>query len=104
MAIARALATKPELLLLDEPFASLDSYTKIKMQDWLNEIANENKTTTILVTHDVDEALLLSDRVMVLKDKALQKEFTVPFTKPRGNDIRYEPLFQELKKEIISSI
>ncbi len=104
VAIARAMASKPDLLLLDEPFANLDSFTRLKMQEWLNELAHENKTTTILVTHDVDEALLLSDRVIVLKDKTLQNEFIVPFVKPRRNEIRYEPEFQELKKGIIKSI
>ncbi|VVB99570.1 Trehalose/maltose import ATP-binding protein MalK [uncultured archaeon] len=104
VAIGRAIAAKPELILLDEPFANLDSFSRMQMQDWLNGIANESKTTTILVTHDVDEAILLSDRVFVLKDKSLQQEFTIPFTKPRKNEIRYDQLFQELKKEIIKSI
>ena len=87
VAIARALASEPELLLLDEPFASLDSYTRLKMQEWLNEMTNENNATTILVTHDVDEAILLSDRVLVLKDKTVKGVFTVPFTRPRESGI-----------------
>ncbi len=104
VAIARALASEPDLILLDEPFASLDTFTRMHMQEWLKEMKKESNATTILVTHDVDEAMLLSDRVLVLKDKTLQNEFTIPFTKPRANEIRFEPEFQELKKEIIKSI
>lgn len=104
VAIARAIALEPELLLLDEPFANLDSYTRMEMQEWLNELAKENETTTILVTHDVDEAILLSDRVVVLRDKTLQNEFIVPFIRPRNNEIRYSENFQQLKKEIIKTV
>ena len=104
VAIARALASNASLILLDEPFASLDSYTRIHMQNWLNNLHINHNTTTILVTHDVDEAILLSDRVLLLKNKTFQQEFTIPFTKPRENNIRYEPTFQELKKEMIKAL
>ncbi|HIH09374.1 MAG TPA: ABC transporter ATP-binding protein [Candidatus Diapherotrites archaeon] len=104
VAIGRAIAYKPELLLLDEPFANLDSYTRITMQEWLNEVMRENKTTTLLVTHDVDEAILLGDRVLVLKDKSFRHEYNVPFNRPRDNEIRYLPIFQELRREILKSL
>ena len=104
VAIARALASNPDLILLDEPFASLDSYTRMQMQGWLKDIISGNGTTIILVTHDVDEAILLSDRVLLLRDKTLHQEFAVPFTKPRDNEIRYKPMFQRLKKEIIKAL
>ncbi len=86
------------------PSHRLEALTRLKMQEWLNETMKENAITSLLVTYDVDEALLLSDRVLVLGDKNFTNEFTVPFTKPRLNEIRYESLFQELKKKIIKSI
>ena len=100
VSIGRALAFNPDLLLLDEPFASLDSFTRSSMQDWINATLFKNKTTTILVTHDIDEAILLSDRILVLKNQRLENEFVVPFNKPRNSEIRYTNQFQELKKEI----
>ena len=102
VSIGRALAYKPDLILLDEPFASLDSYTRLSMQEWINKTLYKNKTTTILVTHDIDEAILLSDRILVLKNKNIEHEFIVPFNKPRDTEIRYSSQFQELKKEIHS--
>lgn len=69
VSIARALATKPEILLLDEPFGALDAFTRIKMQEETKRIWKKEKTTMILVTHDIDEAIFLSDRIIVLSAK-----------------------------------
>ena len=66
VAIARALSIKPKLLLLDEPFGALDALTRSGLQDQLMQIAQENQLSCIMVTHDVDEALLLSDRIIML--------------------------------------
>ena len=66
VAIARALATRPKLLLLDEPFGALDALTRGSLQEQLMKICNEHNVTCVMVTHDVDEALLLSDRVVML--------------------------------------
>ena len=66
VAIARALSIKPKVLLLDEPFGALDALTRGNLQERLMEIVQESKVTCIMVTHDVDEALLLSDRVVML--------------------------------------
>ncbi len=66
VAIARALALRPKLLLLDEPFGALDALTRGNLQEQLMKICEENKVTAIMVTHDVDEAILLSDRVVML--------------------------------------
>ncbi|HLC96991.1 MAG TPA: ABC transporter ATP-binding protein [Candidatus Nanoarchaeia archaeon] len=67
--IARALANKPEILLMDEPFGSLDCLTKLRMQDLLMKLKKELNLTILLVTHDIDEALRLSDRVIVLSER-----------------------------------
>lgn len=66
VAIARALVTNPEILLLDEPFSALDAFTKMQLQDLLLEIWEKYQTTMIMVTHDIDEALYLCDRVVIL--------------------------------------
>lgn len=101
VAIARALAYKPELLLLDEPFSNLDSFTKLQMQKWLHDLLQKNKTTVILVTHDAEEAILLSDRIFALKNKTIEQEFTIPFGRPRATEIRFNDEFQKLKRKII---
>src|SRR5699024_12583706 len=64
--LARAMARDPELLLLDEPFGALDALTRIKMQQLLLDVHAQTGTNTVMVTHDVDEALLLSDRIVLL--------------------------------------
>jgi bicarbonate transport system ATP-binding protein len=66
VAIARALATRPKLLLLDEPFGALDALTRGNLQEQLMQICEENQVTAVMVTHDVDEAVLLSDRIVML--------------------------------------
>lgn len=68
-AIARGLFSKPQLLLLDEPFSAVDAFTRMKLQDLLLDIARENGTTLLLVTHDIDEAIYLSDRVVILDSR-----------------------------------
>src|SRR6202008_80041 len=65
--LARALARRPSVLLLDEPLAALDALTRLRMQDLLDTVQQEAGTTTLLVTHDVDEAVILADRVLVLR-------------------------------------
>ncbi|MGN0649662.1 MAG: ABC transporter ATP-binding protein [Oscillospiraceae bacterium] len=85
VSIARALATKPRLLLLDEPFGALDAFTRINMQDETLRIWEQEKTTMLLVTHDIDEALYLSDRIIVLSAKPgfVKADITVSLPRPR---------------------
>ena len=65
-AIAQVLANQPPLLLLDEPFGALDAQTRLRMHEWVRRLLAERPTTTVLVTHDVEEALLLGDRLGIL--------------------------------------
>ena len=100
--VARAIATKPEVLLMDEPFAALDVLTKQRLQEEFLNIWGANRVTVIFVTHDLEEALYLSDRVVVMtpnpgRVRALVK---VPFGRPREPDIKTELEFQKLRREL----
>jgi len=86
VAIARALFTQPRVLLLDEPFSAVDAFTRMKLQDLLADVARRHAVTLLLVTHDIDEAVLLGDRVVVLGSEArgIVGEIAVPATRPRS--------------------
>ena len=88
VALARGLAIDPRLLLLDEPFGALDALTRSYMQEELEGIVRRAGTTAILVTHDIDEALLLADRVLVMSSRpgTIKHELRVPFGHPRSLD------------------
>lgn len=90
VSIARALITNPEVLLLDEPFSALDAFTKMQLQDLLLKIWHQYQSSIVLVTHDIDEALYLCDRIFILRGQPgeIYKELHVPMTKPRsrGNE------------------
>lgn len=81
--LARSLLRAPDLLLADEPFAALDALTRLKMQALLMRLVERNRPTIILVTHDVDEALLLADRILVLKDGGIAEDHAVTLPHPR---------------------
>src|SRR3989338_10924081 len=100
VAVSRALANNPEIILMDEPFGSLDSQTRINLQEQLLKIWHRHKKTIIFVTHDVDEAILLGDRILVLKDKKVSKEFYISLKRPRNQDLKFDKKFIELKKKI----
>jgi sulfonate transport system ATP-binding protein len=82
-ALARALVREPELLLLDEPFGALDALTRIRMQGLLQELCARHEPAVLLVTHDVEEAILLADRVLVLLDGRISLDLAVNASKPR---------------------
>lgn len=88
VALARALVREPQLLLLDEPLAALDALTRLRMQRLIAELCARHNLTAILVTHDVDEALLLADRVLVLRDGRLAQQSAVDLRRPRDNGSR----------------
>lgn len=100
VAIAEVLANEPEVLLLDEPFGALDYVTKLSLQEELERIWRRSRPTTVLVTHDIEEALFLSDRVIVLRDATLQLDLTVPFERPRRHELRNDLRFNELKERL----
>jgi NitT/TauT family transport system ATP-binding protein len=102
--IARALAPQPDLLLMDEPYGALDRYTRDQMQSWLLSIWSEHRPTVIFVTHDIEEAVFLADRVLVLMDGSLEASFEVPFTRPRSDDIKFSQTFVDLRRQITSLI
>jgi sulfonate transport system ATP-binding protein len=81
--LARSLLRTPDLLLADEPFGALDALTRLKMQALLMRLVERNRPTIILVTHDVDEALLLADRILVLKDGSIAEDHAVTLPHPR---------------------
>jgi sulfonate transport system ATP-binding protein len=83
VALARALVRQPELLLLDEPFAALDALTRLKMQALVAELCARHRPGVLLVTHDVEEAVLLADRVFVLKDGRISLDLTIDLPRPR---------------------
>jgi len=88
VAIARALYTQPRVLLLDEPFSAVDAFTRMKLQDLLAEVARRHAVTLLLVTHDIDEAVLLGDRVVVLGSEARGIVAEIPVDLPRPRDRR----------------
>ncbi len=104
--IARALMNRPEILLMDEPFGALDFQTRLLMQELLLKVWSEFKPTILFITHDVDEAIFLGDRVYVMSRRPgrLKEQFDVPFAKPRNMEILTDPQFVTLKDRILHSI
>ncbi|UEA36675.1 ABC transporter ATP-binding protein [Mycobacterium avium subsp. avium] len=104
--LARALARQPSVLLLDEPLAALDALTRLRMQDLLDAVQQRAGTTTILVTHDVEEAVLLADRVLILRGEeggaatvAATHDVAIPKPRDRG-DPRIAALREQLLEEV----
>jgi nitrate/nitrite transport system ATP-binding protein len=106
VSLARALSLSPKVLLLDEPLGALDALTRAVLQDELARIWQQERTTVVLVTNDVDEALLLSDRVVPLTpgpEATLGKEFPVHLGRPRDRQaLNHDGAFQALRNEIVS--
>ena len=106
VAIARALIHDPDLLLLDEPFASLDAMTRERMWNELSRIWQMQKKTVILVTHSINESLFLADRVLVLTQRPgkVKLDLDVNLPRPRTDDIRYTPEFGKLARKLRGTI
>ena len=99
----RTLATNQSLLLLDEPFGALDSQTRLDMQQWLLQIWADLKKTVIFVTHDVDEAIFLSDRVIVMSPRPgrVVADIVVDLPRPRTLETLTDPAFVDFKREVL---
>ncbi|WP_191486896.1 ABC transporter ATP-binding protein [Pseudomonas sp. FEN] len=102
VAIARALANDPQILLMDEPFGALDSQTRLQMQQLLLKVWEHSKKTVLFVTHDIDEAILLGDRIFVMgaRPGRIKQVLDVPIGRPRNLDMVMEPTFIRMKREI----
>lgn len=101
VSIARALITAPQVLLLDEPFSALDAFTKMQLQDLLLTIWEKYKSTMIVVTHDIDEALYLCDRIVILKGQPGEIYQTIQIDDPKPRS-RGDIKLAQLKAEILS--
>jgi NitT/TauT family transport system ATP-binding protein len=106
VAIARALVHDPDLLLLDEPFASLDAMTRERMWDELSRIWQLRQKTVVMVTHSINESLFLADRVLVLTQRPgkIKMDMEVDIPRPRKDDIRYTPHFGKLARKLRGAI
>ena len=100
-ALARALVREPTLLLLDEPFGALDALTRIRMHALVQELCARHRPAVLLVTHDVDEAVLLADRVLVLTDGVLSLDVPVDLARPRD---RTDPGFAHLRTRLLTEL
>ncbi|TFB35417.1 MULTISPECIES: ABC transporter ATP-binding protein [unclassified Pseudomonas] len=102
VAIARALANDPQILLMDEPFGALDSQTRLQMQQLLLRVWGNSKKTVLFVTHDIDEAILLGDRVYVMgaRPGRIKQILDVPIERPRTLDMVMERSFIDMKRKI----
>ena len=103
--VARALANKPGVLLMDEPFASVDAQTRMTLQEELTRIWLERRPTIVFITHDVEEAVFLADRVVVLSKGRVLTEVAVPLARPRAWDALMEdPQFKALAAKVLQQV
>jgi nitrate/nitrite transport system ATP-binding protein len=104
--LARAFALSPRMLLLDEPFGMLDSLTRIELQDVLLELWAQDRKTALMVTHDVDEAVFLSDRVVMMTsgpEAHVGEILTIPFARPRNrHELMDSPAFYEMRERLVA--
>lgn len=104
VAFMRTLVTHQELLLLDEPFGALDAQTRLDMQQWLMQVWRETERTVLFITHDVDESIFLSDRILVMSPRPgrVVADMVNPLARPRTVSTLTDPHFIELKSSIMS--
>ncbi|CAM5771019.1 ABC transporter ATP-binding protein [Labrys miyagiensis] len=106
VAIARALSYRPKMLLMDEPFGALDALTRHQMQELLTQIWEEHRLTVLFVTHDVEEAVYLSDRIVVMGigPGRITRSFDVDIPRPRREEVMETPAFMELQRNVHKAI
>lgn len=101
VALARALVREPELLLLDEPFAALDALTRLRMHALVLSLWQRHQPTVLMVTHDVDEALLLADRVLVMREGRIVRDQPLDTARPRD---RTTGEFEQLRRQLLAEL
>jgi len=104
--IARVLVNEPRVMLMDEPFGALDAQTRLMMQELLLEIWQEVKTTVVFVTHDIDEAVFMADRIFVMTSRPgeIKAEIKVQLPRPRSPEVMTSPAFSELKRQCMAMV
>lgn len=104
--IARVLINRPKVMLMDEPFGALDAQTRLLMQELLLDVWEKFRTTVVFVTHDIDEALLLADRIVVITSRPgrIKEIIPVPFPRPRRSSIVTTQEFSELKRACLELV
>lgn len=106
VAIARTLAVRPEVVLMDEPFGALDAQTRSDMQELLLKIWDETASTVLFVTHDVEEAIYLADRIFIFSARpgTIVEDIPVPFGRPRGQEVKEQAQFHELQQHVLGCL
>ncbi len=105
-AFIRALLSPQKIICLDEPFSALDELTRFEMQKWLLSIWETHKRTVLFITHNIEEALFLSDRILVLSEKPakVHMDVKIPFSRPRDENLLLDEQFIDLKRKIYQSL
>ena len=106
VAIARTLANDPKILLMDEPFGSLDMQTRSRMQEFLATLWEQNHKTVVFITHDIEEAIFLADKVILLTQRPakIKKEYNIKFERPRLHELKFSEEFFNLKRVILKDL
>lgn len=106
VAFIRSLNSPQPIICLDEPFSALDEFTRFEMQEWLLKIWEQYRKSVLFITHNIEEALYLSDRILILSDKpaVIKKEVAVPFQRPRTEELLLEEEFMRLKRDIYGEL
>jgi len=106
VAIARALANEPEVLLMDEPFGALDAQTKEQMQQFLLELWEQTQTTILMITHDLEESVFLSQRIYLMSAHPgrIKQEFKIPLPNQRDLEMKLSSEFIQIKREVIHAL
>ncbi|RKD33749.1 ABC transporter ATP-binding protein [Thermohalobacter berrensis] len=103
-ALMRTYMFSKDVILLDEPFGGLDAITKSKMQKWLLDVLNKLKASILFITHDIEEAIFLSDKIYILSDRpaSIKEEIIINLPKPRDREITTSEEFNEIKRHILN--
>lgn len=101
VALARAMAPNPSVILMDEPFGALDAFTRDRMQEWLQDVWERDHKTVLFVTHNIEEAIFLSDRIVTMGDGQVLDDLPVRLRRPRPPEVKFDHEFVELKRQIV---